>query len=59
MARLYRFAEKALELEYKEFREYWEELLSGHFAIGVKASDGIRADSRATRLQRTWDTISD
>ena len=39
LARLYRFAEKALELEYKEFREYWEDLRTGHFLIGVKAGD--------------------
>lgn len=39
LARLFRSAEKAADLEYKEFREYWEELLSGHIIIGVKAAD--------------------
>ena len=48
LARLYRFAEKASDLEYKEFREYWEDLRSGHFVIGVKASDKHK---RAQALQ--------
>ena len=39
LARLYRFTQKALHLEYKEFREYSQDLLSGHFLIGVKAGD--------------------
>ena len=48
VARLYRFAEKAVDLEYKEFREYWGELQSGHFLIGVKAGD---KDKRAQVFQ--------